>query len=186
MFFGANLVKVLQGGWLPLIIGSCVFTIMTTWKTGRAHRRRTTHGARDSDRPLHVGDQHVAACARSGNGRLHDGAAARNAAGAGAQSPSQQGDARACRDSDRDDCARTARRPDDHAKVDDFGLVASTCCGSCYGFMQDPNVPDALRAAQSRGLDIDADDVTYFLGRETILVTLPPRNGDLAREAVRA
>jgi KUP system potassium uptake protein len=40
-----------------------------------------------------------------------------------------------------------------------------------YGFMQDPNVPDALRAAHSHGLDIDADDVTYFLGRETILVT---------------
>jgi KUP system potassium uptake protein len=40
-----------------------------------------------------------------------------------------------------------------------------------YGFMQDPNVPDALRAAQSKGLAIDADDVTYFLGRETILIT---------------
>jgi KUP system potassium uptake protein len=40
-----------------------------------------------------------------------------------------------------------------------------------YGFMQDPNVPDSLRAAQGKGLAIDADDVTYFLGRETILVT---------------
>ena len=40
-----------------------------------------------------------------------------------------------------------------------------------YGFMQDPNVPEALRAAQNRGLGIDADDITYFLGRETILVT---------------
>jgi KUP system potassium uptake protein len=40
-----------------------------------------------------------------------------------------------------------------------------------YGFMQDPNVPDALRAAQARGLSFDTDDVTYFLGRETILVT---------------
>src|ERR1041385_9054780 len=34
-FFSANLVKVLQGGWLPLILGSCAFTVMTTWKTGR-------------------------------------------------------------------------------------------------------------------------------------------------------
>ena len=31
-----------------------------------------------------------------------------------------------------------------------------------YGFMQDPNVPDALRGAQGRGLDIDADDVDVF------------------------
>ena len=28
-----------------------------------------------------------------------------------------------------------------------------------------------LRAAQDKGLTVDADDVTYFLGRETILVT---------------
>ena len=33
--FGANLVKVLQGGWLPLVIGVLLFTLMTTWKTGR-------------------------------------------------------------------------------------------------------------------------------------------------------
>ena len=37
--------------------------------------------------------------------------------------------------------------------------------------MQDPIVPDALRAAQRGGLDIDTGDITYFLGRETILVT---------------
>jgi KUP system potassium uptake protein len=34
-FFGANLLKVAQGGWLPLLIGAFVFTLMTTWKTGR-------------------------------------------------------------------------------------------------------------------------------------------------------
>ena len=33
--FGANLVKILQGGWLPLVIGALLFTLMTTWKTGR-------------------------------------------------------------------------------------------------------------------------------------------------------
>jgi KUP system potassium uptake protein len=34
-FLGANLLKVFQGGWLPLFIGAVVFTLMTTWKTGR-------------------------------------------------------------------------------------------------------------------------------------------------------
>ena len=33
--FGANLVKIVQGGWLPLVIGALLFTLMTTWKTGR-------------------------------------------------------------------------------------------------------------------------------------------------------
>ena len=34
-FFGANLLKVAHGGWLPLVIGTVLFTLMTTWKTGR-------------------------------------------------------------------------------------------------------------------------------------------------------
>ncbi len=34
-FFGANLLKVLQGGWLTLVIAVFLFTLMTTWKTGR-------------------------------------------------------------------------------------------------------------------------------------------------------
>src|SRR6185436_17649624 len=34
-FFAANLLKVFQGGWLPIAIGALLFTLMTTWKTGR-------------------------------------------------------------------------------------------------------------------------------------------------------
>ena len=40
-----------------------------------------------------------------------------------------------------------------------------------YGFMEDPDVPEALAQARQEGLDIDLTDVTYFLGRETIIVT---------------
>jgi len=40
-----------------------------------------------------------------------------------------------------------------------------------YGFMEDPNVPQALLQAHGQGLHIDLDDTTYFLGRETIIVT---------------
>ena len=35
VFFTANAVKVLDGGWFPLLIGGAMFTIMTTWKQGR-------------------------------------------------------------------------------------------------------------------------------------------------------
>ena len=34
-FLGANLVKVLQGGWLPLVVAAVVFTVLATWKRGR-------------------------------------------------------------------------------------------------------------------------------------------------------
>jgi len=33
--FGANALKIPSGGWFPLVIGLVVFTIMTTWRAGR-------------------------------------------------------------------------------------------------------------------------------------------------------
>jgi K+ transporter len=63
-----------------------------------------------------------------------------------------------------------------------------------YGFMQDPDVPDALAQARELGVEMDPEDVTFFLGRETIIVTA--RKGMavwreklfvlMARNAVRA
>lgn len=35
-FFASNLLKLLQGGWFPLAIGGAIFTLMMTWKQGRA------------------------------------------------------------------------------------------------------------------------------------------------------
>jgi KUP system potassium uptake protein len=42
-----------------------------------------------------------------------------------------------------------------------------------YGFMEDPNIPEALASAKPH-LDIDPLNATYFLGRETIIATKRP------------
>jgi KUP system potassium uptake protein len=63
-----------------------------------------------------------------------------------------------------------------------------------YGFMEDPDVPAALQQARDLGLALDLDDLTYFLGRETIIVTRQPGMAVwreklfvlMARNAVRA
>jgi KUP system potassium uptake protein len=34
-YLGANLAKIIQGGWLPLLVAAIVVTIMTTWQRGR-------------------------------------------------------------------------------------------------------------------------------------------------------
>ena len=34
-FFAANIVKIVEGGWFPLVVGITVYTLMTTWHTGR-------------------------------------------------------------------------------------------------------------------------------------------------------
>ena len=50
--------------------------------------------------------------------------------------------------------------------------------------------PERAGGARSRrastGCALDADDVTYFLGRETIIVTKTPGMAHVARAAVRA
>ena len=35
-FFSANTLKVLHGGWFPLLLGACMVTVMLTWQRGRA------------------------------------------------------------------------------------------------------------------------------------------------------
>jgi KUP system potassium uptake protein len=34
-FFAANIVKIFEGGWFPLVVAITVYTLMTTWHTGR-------------------------------------------------------------------------------------------------------------------------------------------------------
>ena len=48
--FTANLLKVATGGWVPLVIAVGVFTLMTTWKRGRAHLRRSSPSGRSRSR----------------------------------------------------------------------------------------------------------------------------------------
>ncbi|HSV81747.1 MAG TPA: potassium transporter Kup, partial [Ramlibacter sp.] len=35
-FFSSNMLKLLAGGWFPLLIGGAIFTLMMTWKRGRS------------------------------------------------------------------------------------------------------------------------------------------------------
>jgi KUP system potassium uptake protein len=44
-FFSANLLKILEGGWIPLTLGGLVFIIMTTWHYGvdAMHRRNAAN-----------------------------------------------------------------------------------------------------------------------------------------------
>jgi len=46
VFLASNMAKFLSGGWFPLLIGSAIFTMLMTWKRGRAlmFRRLTEQG----------------------------------------------------------------------------------------------------------------------------------------------
>jgi KUP system potassium uptake protein len=169
-FFAANLLKVFQGGWLPLLIGGFIFTLMTTWKTGRQIvAERLTARAIPIDHfmsvviaspPLRVPGTAVFMTAQP---RGTPAALAHNLR-----------HNKVMHEHVVILTVTTAPVPqvptDEQVALDDLGHGVFAL-RLVYGFMQDPNVPDALRAAQARGLSFDTDDVTYFLGRETILVT---------------
>ena len=48
--FGANLHKIVDGGWVPLALGALVLVVMVTWKIGRGHISKSL-----SDRELPIG-----------------------------------------------------------------------------------------------------------------------------------
>ena len=39
-FFASNITKIADGGWFPLIVAAVIFTVLTTWATGRALMRK--------------------------------------------------------------------------------------------------------------------------------------------------
>jgi KUP system potassium uptake protein len=192
-FLGANLLKFLQGGWLPLAIAIAIYTLMTTWKTGRRilADRLTARAipledfmaAIEANPPVRVPGTSVFMTAQPRgtppalahnlrhNKVLHEYVVV----------------------------LTVTTQPIPHVAVEDqvtvqplgrsvFNVVVR------YGFMQDPDVPDALALARERGLVMDEEDVTFFLGRETILVTDRPGMAVwreklfvlMARNAVRA
>ena len=88
--------------------------------------------------------------------------------GIGAQSPLQQGPAPAGDRANGVDGAATARLTN-RARIGDIAWTRPVRCPCSYGFMEDPDVPEALAQARDQGLPLDPDDLTYFLGRETII-----------------
>ena len=45
-----------------------------------------------------------------------------------------------------------------------------------YGFMQTPNIPVALRLCGKLGLEVDHSNLTYYVGRETLIPTAKVSN----------
>jgi KUP system potassium uptake protein len=169
-FFGANLLKVLQGGWLPLVIGLLLFTLMTTWKTGRA-----VVSERLLARAIPLQD-FMSTVIADPPARVPGTAVFMTAHPTGTP-PALVHNLRYNKVLHEHVIVlmvRTAQVP--HVRIADRiqiqPLAENTVAVTAqYGFMEDPDVPDALAVARGRGVRMDPDDLTYFLGRETIVLT---------------
>jgi KUP system potassium uptake protein len=169
-FFGANALKLMQGGWVTLAVAIVLFTLMTTWRTGRRLvAERLTARAMPLEefietvaavRPVRVPGTAVFMTAQPTgtppalahniryNKVLHEHVVVLTVA--------------------------TAQQPHvpaaERLSIEPLGQDLFNV-RVLYGFMEDPDVPQALVQAREQGLTLDPDDLTYFLGRETIIVT---------------
>ncbi|MSO29531.1 MAG: potassium transporter Kup [Acidobacteria bacterium] len=172
-FFGANLLKVLQGGWLPLLIGGVIFTLMTTWKTGRR-----LMAERITARALPLED-FLAAVATQPPARVSGTAVFMTAQPKGTP-PALAHNLRYNKVLHQYVVVlQITTSPVPYVDEADQVSVQPLGAGMFslrvqYGFMQDPDVPQALALAQAKGLDMDPEDVVFFLGRETIIPTKRP------------
>jgi KUP system potassium uptake protein len=169
-FLGANLLKVVQGGWLPLAIATFIFTLMTTWKTGRR-----LVAERLNERAFPLAD-FMAAVNMTPPLRVPGTAVFMTAQPTGTP-PALAHNLRYNKILHEHVIVLTvgtAQTP----HISDNERVAVEHLGHGlfnvrvqYGFMEDPNVPAALALACGQGLEMSQEDLVYFLGRETIIVT---------------
>jgi KUP system potassium uptake protein len=170
-FFGANMWKILDGGWLPLVIGVAFFTVMMTWKKGR---ELLGHAFMSMTLPLEMfmedlrimkpqrvkgtavfmtsnpdGAPPVLLHHFKHNKTLHDQVVLLSIATL-----------------DVPDVPPAMRIE----KVSDRGQGLFSV-RAVYGFMQTPNVQEVLVLCAQAGLETSPGDTSFFLGRETLLVT---------------
>jgi KUP system potassium uptake protein len=181
-FFGANAVKIEHGGWFPLAVAGIVFTLLSTWKKGRALLAAELRAAglplelflADIERksPLRVPGTAVFMTGNVGsvpavllhhlkhNKTLHERVLLVSVVGE--EIPSVR------------DEERVAVR---ELGAGFFQVVAR------YGFMETPDVPAMLESLASRNVPgprlwLRPMETTYYLGRETLL---PTGRGRMAR-----
>ncbi|NCO69683.1 MAG: potassium transporter Kup, partial [Acidobacteria bacterium] len=169
-FLGANLSKVVHGGWVPLVIGGAILAVLTTWKLGRT---LLAEGMRRGLVPieaflssLHI--EHPVRVAGTAvfmtsnldvtppvllhhfkhNKVLHEQVILLYVVTENVPKV------------DPADRVRVRNLGDGV-----YGVVAH------YGFVEHPNVPRAIKQCREFGLRVRMSDVSYYLGRETLLTS---------------
>ncbi len=169
-FFVANAVKVMNGGWFPLVIGLIIFMFMATWKRGR---QLLWNKLRPASMPL---DQFLENIATSSHLTRVPGTALFMTA-------NPEGTPIALLHNLKHNKILHTRNIVLTILTDEVPVVHAarrleiTNAGSGfyqivahYGFMEEPNVPELLASATLEGGPIEISSTTFFLSRETIVV----------------
>ncbi len=168
MFLIANLHKVTEGGWLPLVSGAALILLMTTWLRGRELLGEAI-SIRGQDRAGFVAavreqpPPRVPGCAvfLTRSPKFVPAALLNNLR---------------CNVS-LHECvllitAATARAPyveaDERMQIEEMGAGIYNVYAA-YGYMERPDVPALVEECGRRGAPVDLEHVSYFLSRETVV-----------------
>ena len=169
-FLGANVVKVAAGGWVPLLLALVLFTLMTTWKTGRELlagilrqgalpielllddlRKRRPHRVPGTAVFMTSGTDGAPVVLLhhlKHNKVLHEEVVLLSV---------QSAEVPAIED-------------DERVRVETLGLGFYRVIAT-FGFMETPDVPAVLVRARDAGIRAAAAETSFFLGRERLLPT---------------
>lgn len=171
VFFAANAVKVLEGGWFPLVIGAAMFTLMLTWKSGRQ-----LLSARLRDDSLEL-EPFLESIFLSPPLRV-SGTAVFLSAEKGSTPFALLHNLKHNKVLHEQNLFVTVQ----HHEVPWIGFgrrcevkaLGHDCWQITlhFGFKNDPDVPDALKLLSNRGVQLDEMETSYFLSRDTVIPTL--------------
>jgi KUP system potassium uptake protein len=167
-FFGANLMKIREGGWIPLLLGGLIFIVMTTWRRGIEATRRSL-----VQRPESIGE--FLATLKSGTIARVPGTAVFFSRGDAAVPAVLVGHVAQMKALQETVVSLTVRfedyprvPPSERATVeqvaDGFWHVTVR-----FGFIEVPNVVAALACAQEKGCGIDLGDAVYFAAHDQVV-----------------
>jgi KUP system potassium uptake protein len=172
-FFGANMVKVIDGGWFPLGLAVIIFTFMTTWKTGR---RILTERISSSDLPV---DFFLDNISRKPPIRVPGTAVYlyRNPDGIPPALLHNLKHNKVLHER----VAFVTMIFEEVPFVSEKERASVTPLGNGifrvlihYGFKESPDLPRVLQSLQEEGLNFRPMETTYFLGKETLIITKHP------------
>jgi len=176
-FLSANLLKLFQGGWVPLLLALGLCFMMLTWRDGRLVLARKLRDESmptelflkrlDEKPPLRVSGTAIFLTRHSDmlpNALLHN-----------LKHNKVLHEKVLLLTVETQPLPRIAA--DERMVIrrlrPDFNHVFVR-----YGFMEEPDIPAALRQSRELAIDVDAVDTSFFLGRETLIPSpVPPMSG---------
>ncbi|WP_397410778.1 potassium transporter Kup [Polaromonas sp.] len=170
-FFASNLMKLFAGGWFPLVIGGIIFTLMMTWKQGRALLNEKLR-ADAIDLPSFLEAVFINPPARV------EGTAVFLTAEPGAVPNALLHNLKHNKVLHEQNLFVTVRNHEVPWIGMDKRLAIESLGHNCwqvvihYGFKNDPDLPKALEQMRTRGCELEVMTTSYFLSRDVVVPTI--------------